>query len=40
MESRTYGILIVGAGIAGLSASIALVEKGYNVTILEGAPHV
>jgi succinate dehydrogenase/fumarate reductase flavoprotein subunit len=40
MESRAYSVLVVGAGIAGLSASIALAEKGYDVTILEGAPQV
>jgi heterodisulfide reductase subunit A-like polyferredoxin len=40
METAAYNILIVGAGIAGLSASIALVKKGYHVTILEAAPQV
>jgi 2-polyprenyl-6-methoxyphenol hydroxylase-like FAD-dependent oxidoreductase len=40
MASKKYNVLIVGAGIAGLSAAIALVGKGYSVTILEGAPQV
>lgn len=40
MSDRAFKVLVVGAGIAGLSASIALVEKGYHVTILEGAPKV
>lgn len=41
---RTMGkkldILIVGGGIAGLAAAIALRIKGHNVTILEAAAQV
>jgi 2-polyprenyl-6-methoxyphenol hydroxylase-like FAD-dependent oxidoreductase len=40
MSGRTFNILIVGAGIAGLATSIALAEKGHIVTILEAAPKV
>ncbi len=40
MAPKKYNVLIVGGGIAGLSAAIALVEKGYDVTILEAAPKV
>ncbi|RYD83334.1 MAG: hypothetical protein EOP61_41380, partial [Sphingomonadales bacterium] len=29
---------VIGAGLAGLSASIALVEAGYAVSLSEGAP--
>ena len=31
----SYNVVIIGAGIAGLSASIALTLKGHKVTILE-----
>lgn len=40
MTGKKFSILIVGAGIAGLATSIALVEKGYSVTVLEAAPQV
>lgn len=35
-KQKPYTILVAGAGIGGLSASIALVLKGLDVTILEG----
>ena len=31
-------VLIIGAGVAGLSAGIQLKEKGHDVTIYEAAP--
>lgn len=31
-------ILIVGGGIGGLAAALAAARKGFNVTVLEGAP--
>jgi salicylate hydroxylase len=34
-ETQSYHVVIVGAGIAGLSASIALKLKGHRVTVLE-----
>lgn len=40
MMDRKFSILIVGGGIAGLAASIALAENGHTVTILEAAPKV
>jgi phytoene dehydrogenase-like protein len=38
--SRSFDVLIVGAGIAGLATSIALVEHGHRVKILEAASQV
>ncbi|KIW26457.1 uncharacterized protein PV07_09550 [Cladophialophora immunda] len=38
MRERPFNVVIIGAGIAGLAASIFLAEKGHNVTILEAAP--
>lgn len=35
MSKNTKEVLVLGAGLAGLSASMELVKKGYNVTILE-----
>ncbi|OUS23660.1 hypothetical protein A9Q99_26825 [Gammaproteobacteria bacterium 45_16_T64] len=35
MEQPTYSIGIVGAGIAGLSAGLALIQAGHQVTIFE-----
>lgn len=37
---KKLDILIVGGGIAGLAAAIALRIKGHNVTILEAAAQV
>jgi len=34
-NSPSYHVVVVGAGIAGLSASIALTLKGHKVTIIE-----
>lgn len=33
-------ILVVGAGIGGLAAGIALARRGHNVTIFEQAPQM
>lgn len=40
MGEGGFDIIIIGAGIAGLAAAIALAEKRNNVTILEAAPKV
>lgn len=37
---KPYSVLIVGAGIGGLSAGIALARKGLDVTILESHPEL
>ena len=38
--SKNYEVIIIGAGIGGITAGIFLSRKGYNVTIFEknGAP--
>lgn len=36
--SRPESILIVGGGIAGMTASAALAQQGFKVTLLEAAP--
>ncbi|KAK7885859.1 hypothetical protein LTR67_010211 [Exophiala xenobiotica] len=36
----SYHIVIVGAGIGGLGAAIALVNKGHQVEVVDGAPEL
>jgi gamma-glutamylputrescine oxidase len=36
-ESVETDICVVGAGYSGLSAALHLAEKGYKVTVVEGA---
>lgn len=38
--SNGFSVVIVGAGIAGLAAAIALAKNGNTVTVLEAAPKV
>ncbi|HOY69816.1 MAG TPA: hydroxysqualene dehydroxylase HpnE [Methylotenera sp.] len=37
---RKPNIAIIGGGCAGLSAAVALVDKGYDVTVFEASPHL
>ena len=38
MASPAKDAVVIGAGFAGLSAAVALAEKGFRVTVLEGKP--
>lgn len=40
MVTNSYNVLIIGAGIAGLTTAIALIQDGHKVTMLEAAPKV
>ncbi|MET8833767.1 FAD-dependent oxidoreductase [Micromonospora sp. NPDC004540] len=37
---RPVRAVVVGGGIAGMSAAVVLVERGVEVTVLEAAPHL
>ncbi len=39
-KNLNLDVIIVGAGIAGLTAAACCVEKGFNVTVLESAKEV
>ncbi len=38
MASATKDAVVIGAGFAGLSAAVALAERGVRVTVIEGKP--
>ncbi|MFI7674431.1 phytoene desaturase family protein [Actinophytocola sp. NPDC049390] len=40
LPGRTDHVVVVGAGLAGLSAALHLLGAGREVTVLEAAPHV
>jgi phytoene desaturase len=40
LSGRTDRVVVVGAGLAGLSAALHLIGAGREVTVLESAPHV
>ncbi|MCB2411745.1 NAD(P)-binding protein, partial [Demequina sp. TTPB684] len=40
MRSTPPHTIVVGAGLAGLSAGVRLVDAGHRVTILEREQHV
>lgn len=40
LPGRTDRVVVVGAGLAGLSAALHLIGAGREVTVLESAPHV
>ncbi|MTI18120.1 FAD-dependent tricarballylate dehydrogenase TcuA [Rhodobacteraceae bacterium RKSG542] len=39
IEGRTFDVLVIGGGHAGLTAAVCAAEKGATVCVLEGAPH-
>jgi 2-polyprenyl-6-methoxyphenol hydroxylase-like FAD-dependent oxidoreductase len=39
MEDKLYDCIIVGGGLAGLSLSILLAQKKYNILLIELASH-
>ena len=39
-EERVGTALVVGAGIAGIKASLELAETGYKVLLAEASPHI
>ena len=39
-ERQNFGIIVVGAGIAGLAAAAALIQQGHHVKVIEAAPEL
>ena len=37
-NTREYDVVVVGCGIAGLSAAVAAIQAGARVAVLERAP--
>ncbi len=40
MAQESNRIIVVGGGIGGLAASLALARQGFQVTVLEQAPEI
>jgi len=40
MQTREGSVVVIGAGVAGLSAAAWLAQRGVPVVVLEAAPHV
>ena len=40
LESQSLPFLVIGGGIGGLAAALALVRRGYDVTVLEQAAEI
>jgi squalene-associated FAD-dependent desaturase len=38
VDSAANDVVVIGAGFAGLSAAVALCDKGFRVTVVEGKP--
>ena len=38
MESQAFDLVVVGHGIAGLSAAVSAVQQGAKVAVIERAP--
>ena len=38
-NSEIYDVLVIGAGVSGLSAAVELASRGLKVLVCEKAPH-
>ena len=40
LEMNKNSVLVVGAGISGITASVEIAEVGYNVILIEKLPYL